>query len=149
MQVDKTKESVYDDCVAEGFITPLQRVDVDKTESNITISDEDFASAEDNVKNKRWNSAYKGYYDALHGLAEAFLRVKKIKSKNHQCLFVYICIKYPELELDWSFFEKIRMKRNGINYYGKPVSNEDIKDIKLRAQIYIKTLKDAITRSIK
>ena len=82
-------------------------------------------------KSNQWSSAYKLHYDALHELVGAFLRFDKIKSDNHQCLFAYLCEKHLELEFNWDFFEKIRTKRNGINYYGKPVTYEDWKEVAL------------------
>ena len=79
-----------------------------------------------------WSIIFRNYYDVLRQLVEAFIRFDKIKSLNHQCLFAYLCIKHPELELSWEFFEKIRTKRNGINYYGQPVSYNDFKVIELQ-----------------
>lgn len=80
----------------------------------------------------QWNSVYKLYYDALHELAESFLQFEKAKIDNHQCLFSYLCEKHPQLEFSWDFFEKVRTKRNGINYYGTPVDSDDWKDAELQ-----------------
>ena len=82
-------------------------------------------------------------------LVESYLCFDRIKSLNHQCLFAYLCIKYPELELSWEFFEKIRTKRNGINYYGQPVTSEDWKEVELQFKLYISTIKKEIEKKIK
>lgn len=96
----------------------------------------------------QWNSVYKLHYDALHGLVEGFLRFDKVKSENHQCLFAYLCKKHPELELDWDFFEKIRTKRNGINYYGTPVNQNDWKEAELQLTLYFNKLKKEIEKKV-
>ncbi len=53
------------------------------------------------------------------------------------------------MELDWDFFEKIRTKRNGINYYGTPVTQDDLKEIELQINIYIKAIKKEVEKKIK
>jgi len=72
----------------------------------------------------------------------------KIKSRNHLCLFAYLCEKYPALELDWNFFEKIRTKRNGIAYYGAPVNDKDWKEATVQFQLYIDLLKKEIKQGL-
>ena len=47
-----------------------------------------------------------------------------------------------------SFFEKVRTKRNGINYYGERVSYEDWKSIEVQMKIYISTLRKEITKRL-
>src|SRR3989344_3618680 len=74
--------------------------------------------------------------------------VEKIKIENHQCLFVYLCEKHPDLEFSWEFFEKVRTKRNGINYYGLPVDNKDWKEVELQFTLYINALKKEIEKKI-
>jgi len=100
------------------------------------------------LKKERFNSAYKLFYDVLHIVVEAYLCFDKVKSLNHQCLFAYLCEKHPELELSWDFFEKIRTKRNGINYYGQPVNSKDWKEIELQMGMYIKLIRKAIKEKI-
>ena len=89
------------------------------------------------------------YYDALHELAESFLRFEKVKIDNHQCLFAYLCEKHPHLEFNWDFFEKVRTKRNGINYYGTPVDSDDWKEVGLQFNPYIKKLREEIKNNLK
>ncbi|KKR78595.1 MAG: hypothetical protein UU24_C0031G0010, partial [Candidatus Nomurabacteria bacterium GW2011_GWA2_40_9] len=79
----------------------------------------------------------------------SFLRFENIKIDNHQCLFSYLCEKHLELEFSWDFFEKARTKRNGINYYGIPIKQDDWKDVELQFVLYIKKLKEEIKKRIK
>jgi hypothetical protein len=88
------------------------------------------------------------YYDVLHQLAEVFIRFEKVKVRNHLCLFAYLVVKHPELELNWDFFEKVRTKRNGINYYGTLVTEKDWKEVALEFQLNIKLLKENIEEKL-
>ncbi len=144
----KTLEERYESCKQHGFFEKIEDINIEKVKTNLKIAEEDLASANDSVKNKRWNSAYKLFYDVLHILVESYLCFDRMKSLNHQCLFAYLCIKHPELELNWEFFEKIRTKRNGINYYGQPVTSEDWKEAELQFNLYISTLKKEIKKKL-
>ncbi|MEA2036771.1 MAG: hypothetical protein U9O94_04645 [Nanoarchaeota archaeon] len=144
----KAAEECYDSCQTKGFFEKVEDTNIEKIKSNLKIAEEDLASAKDAVKKERWNSAYKLFYDVLHILVESYLCFDKMKSLNHQCLFAYLCIKHSQLELSWEFFEKIRTKRNGINYYGQPVSYEDWKAVELQFSLYISALKKEIGRKL-
>lgn len=148
MPKERTLKEAYENCKANGIYLPQKEVDKPKIKTMLKIAEEDLETIED-LKNKdRYNTTYKLSYDILHTLTEAFLNFDKIKSTNHQCLFTYLCIKHPELELDWNFFEKIRTKRNGIHYYGSSVVKNDWKEINLQIKLYIKTLQKAIKRKL-
>lgn len=144
MRQFRTVVEAYDICLADGNIIPQDNIDEDRIRASLRIAEEDLQSAEDSIAKKRWNSAYKMYYDVLHQLAEAFVRFDRIKIKTHLCLFAYLCEKHKNLELNWDFFEKIRTKRNGINYYGTPVNEKDWKEVALGFQLYINLLKQKI-----
>jgi len=63
-------------------------------------------------------------------------------------MFAYLCQKHPELELSWDFFEKVRTKRNGIQYYGTPVTYDDWKEIELQINNYIHLLIKEIEKKL-
>ena len=118
---------------------------MDKIKSTLDIAKGDTEAANSIKKNlprqsNQWNSVYKLYYDALHELTESFLCFEKVKIDNHQCLFAYLCENHPELEFSWDFFEKVRTRRNGINYYGTPVSYDDWNEVELQFNLYINKL---------
>jgi hypothetical protein len=147
------KES-YDKCLAEGTIIKLHgAVNSEKVrkmlllvESNKTVAQK---SAEDaNEKSVTWNTIYNLHYDVLRELVEAFLVFDFVKIINHKCLFAYLCIKHPDLDFNWEFFEKIRRNRNGINYYGQLVSYEDFKDVEMQLNLYVSTLKKEIEKKL-
>lgn len=148
MPVYRTKEEAYEKCISEGTIKSQERIDTEKIKATLKIAEEDLESGKDLIKKERYNSAYKMHYDVLHELTEAYLLFDKIKSLNHQCLFAYLCEKHPELELDWDFFETVRTKRNGINYYGKPVTSKDFKEIEVQINLYINIMKKEIEKKL-
>ena len=140
MRLFKNQDEAYNWCTAEGNYVPVLEVEENRIKANLTIAKEDLASAKDAITKKRFNSAYKIHYDVLHVLVEAYLLFDNIKSKNHLCLFTYICVKHPDLELHWNFFEKVRTKRNGIHYYGTLVTEQDWKEVALEFQLNINLL---------
>ncbi len=149
-----TQKEAFMKCTKEGKFLVVEDVDTDKIKSTLNIAEADIESA-DILKNiisdrsRQWNSVYKLYYDALHELVESFLRYYKIKINNHQCLFAYLCEKHPELEFDWDFFENLRTKRNGINYYGDAVNFKDWDNISVQYFLYVKKLREEIDKKIK
>ena len=149
-----TQKEAFGKCKREGKFIIIESTDEAKIRATLVIAEGDVESA--NVLKKsllknsnQWNSVYKLYYDALHELAESFLQFERVKIDNHQCLFAYLCEKYPHLEFSWDFFEKMRTKRNGINYYGTPVDSTDWKDVELQFNLYIKKLRGEINRKLK
>lgn len=140
-------------CKKQGRFIVTEKIDLEKIKATLNITEGDVDSA-DNLKKDlpkksfQWNGIYKLYYDALHELTESFLWFEKVKVDNHQCLFAYLCNKHPELNFSWDFFEKVRTKKNGINYYGTPVNKDDWKEVELQFNVYIRKLRER-ERSIK
>jgi len=148
-----TLKEAFDKCRIEGKFIPRKGVDTDKIKSMVEIALADLESGKEIKKtiskqSKQWSTVYKLHYDVLHELVEAFLHFDNIKSDNHQCLFAYLCEKHPKLELDWDFFEKVKTKRNGINYYGIAAMQEDWKEIEVQIYLYINVLKKEIKKRI-
>lgn len=149
-----TQNEAFAKCRKEGRFIVLEEIDLEKIKSTLIISEGDVESADLLKKNlskqsNKWNTIYKLYYDALHELAESFLRFDKVKVENHQCLFAYLCEKHSELDFSWDFFEKVRTKRNGINYYGSLVNYGDWKEVELQFTFYLKKLKEVVENKLK
>jgi len=150
---ERTSENIYDRCIADGYFTPLFPNE-EQVKTMLQLALTDLEAAKEWVKKTpkesgAWNAIYKLHYDILHSLIEAFLRLGKIKARTHECLFAHVCIKHPELELSWNFFEKIRSKRNRSLYYGDAITYQDWKEAKLQLNLYINTLKKAIEEKLK
>ena len=95
-----------------------------------------------------WTFVFRDHYESLRGLIEAYLLFEGIEADNHQCKNAYLCFKHPELELDWNFFETIRLKRNAINYRGHLLKYDDWKLLKLKFELHISALKKEIDKKL-
>src|SRR3989344_1541581 len=147
------QNEAFSKCKREGKFIYMEDFSKEKIKSTLIIAESDIESADLLLKNiskqsNQWNSIYKLYYDALHELVESFLQFDKVKIDNHQCMFVYLCEKHKGLEFNWDFFEKVRTKRNGINYYGTPVVFADWKEVELQFRLYLKKLKEEIKKRL-
>lgn len=154
MRKPETSKDAYDLCTQNGYFLPQEKVDKKKIRAIIMIATADFEQAHILVlsttkESNGWSTIYKLHYDVLRELVDAFLCFDKIKSSNHQCAFTYLCEKHTDLEFDWNFLEKIRTKRNGIQYYGTPVNYKDWKEIELQITLYINTIKKAVEAKLK
>ena len=96
-----------------------------------------------------WTFVFRDYYESLRGLIEAYILFEGIEADNHQCKNAYICSEHSELELDWEFFETIRLKRNAINYRGQLLKYDDWKTLKLKFELHINALKKEIENKLK
>ena len=154
MREFRTVAEALQKCEINGQIVPVIEVDVEKIKALIQFSDGDQEAGNKLMKGLDdksilWNNVYVCYYDALHKLVDAYLRFDKVSSLNHLCLFAYICENHSDLELDWSFFEKIRTKRNGVEYYGQKAGKDDWTSVQLQMKLYINTLKKAVEKKLK
>ena len=149
-----TLEETYDRCVSEGQILQIEELNLKKAETVLSHTRNEFEFLTSSlIKSGKempsWNFIYRNYYDILHELCEALLRLDKTKARTHQALFSYLCMKHPYLELDWDFFEKIRTKRNGIMYYFETVSYTDWKSVETQIKLYINFISKEIEKKIK
>ena len=149
----KTSGEAYESCLADGYFRNLSYVNKERIKSLIVNANTNIDSAKTLAQSlpkedKRWMTVYTLHYEAIRICAEAFLIFEKIMSENHQCLFAYLCMKHSELKFDWNFFEKIRTKRNGVNYYGEQVSYDEWKAVEPQFKLYISTLKKEIEKKL-
>ena len=151
MPRQRTREDIYDSCLAEGMLRNIDEVNRERIKSMMQNADTSLDSAKTLSKSlpnndRRWMNVYTLHYDALHLYTEALLMFSRVVSENHQCLFAALCAKRPDLELEWDFFERIRTARNGINYYGKYVGFKEWKEVEVQFTVYLSTLKNAIEK---
>lgn len=153
MRKPKTLEETYQSCTADGYINEIREVNYDKIKSLMQNAETGVRTANIVIKaireqDKEWMNVFLNHYDALRIYAEALLQFDKLDIPNHECLFASICIKHTKLELDWSFLNNVRRKRNGVNYYGEHVSYDDWKAVEHQFKLYASVLKKGIEKRL-
>jgi hypothetical protein len=63
-------------------------------------------------------------YDAARSLLEALALMKGYKVYNHECFVSFLAEIVKNKEMAF-LFNKVRLIRNGINYYGEPITLEE------------------------
>jgi hypothetical protein len=146
----KSLEDVYDDCCASGLIREKDIVDYELIRSLLISAEKERMMLKDAEKVINCNFVlFNLYYDVLRKLISAFLLFERIKSENHQCLNAYLCIKHPDLDIDWKMLETFRGLRNGINYEGKDISRDEWLEQKPCLEVYIRTFVKAVSEKLK
>jgi len=151
---ERTHASIFQKCTNEGSFRVLSEIDIDLIQTLYNIAMRDLKtvkkwSAQTGEKDEDWNIILKAGYDVLHCITEAFIYFDKIKVERHECLFVHIIEKHPELDFDWNFLDRIRTVRNRSIYYGRPATYEDWKSIEFQLNLYINTLKKKVEEKLK
>ena len=144
----------YDKCISSGGIREKNIVDIELIKSQKKIAEMGLAFIKDKSKNikkgsEEWTFVFRDYYEALRGLIEAFLLFDKVTCENHQCKYAYLCLKHPELDLEWNFLEIVRLKRNAINYRGQLLKYDDWKMFQLKFDLHINKLKQELEKKLK
>ena len=146
MPREKTLEGIYDTCLSDGLVrsvadaNPLKicaLMENARTHINSAgIFERALADAA-----LEWMDVYTLHYEALRLYAQALLLLIRLDAPNHQCLFASLCMHYPHLELEWEFFERIRIRRNGAHYHGERISRADWQGIAFQMGLYIEALR--------
>ncbi|NQV08415.1 hypothetical protein HQ529_01030 [Candidatus Woesearchaeota archaeon] len=150
MPKERTPEEVYDDLITRGL---YEEANLDKDEvekiKRISIEDYEFGKSLRKSNNANWRVIFNIHYDVLRQLCDQLMRFKKQKISNHQGLFAFIVLNFPELELNWDFFETVRSIRNRNKYNGKDIIKEIWKKVEFQIDLYTSTLKKEIERRLK
>lgn len=147
-------DSTYKLCEISGKFRVMNAIDIELVKSKELVSELglDFIREKSKGISKEspdWTFVFRDYYESLRGMMEAYLLFDRIVSDNHQCMNAYICIKHPELGLDWEFLEIARLKRNYINYRGQLVTYDDWNGLKLKFELHISALAKAVHEKLK
>lgn len=145
-------EKTFNACVSRGLIKE-KVIDIRLIKSLNLVAEKGIGFI--NVKSKDipkdsedWTFVFREHYESLRMLIEAFLLFDGIEADNHQCKNAYICFKHTELELDWEFLETIRLKRNAINYRGKLLKYDGWKQLRMKFELHINTLRKEIEKKL-
>ena len=151
INIDDLNET-YDACLAEGKFKE-KTADTELIKSLKSVAEKGIKFIKEKSKgipqeSTDWTFVFRDYYESLRGLIEAYLLFDGIEADNHQCKNSYLCVKHPELELNWDFLETIRLKRNAINYRGQLLNYADWNLFKLNFELHLSILKKKIEEKL-
>ena len=146
-------EKTYDLCVSTGRIKE-KYPDTELIKSLVLVAEKGLQFIDSKSKDipkdsTDWTFVFRDYYESLRGLIEANLLFEGIEAESHQCKNAYICIKHPELELDWNFLESARLKRNDINYRGHLMTYADWNSFRMNFSLHLNALRKFIKEKFK
>lgn len=155
MKIDiDSLEETYDKCIATGNIKEKAEIDTELIRSikKVALTGLEFIKKQTTGLSKEstdWTFVFREHYESLRGLIEAYLLFDMIKADSHQCKNAYLCLKHPELDLDWNFLETIRLKRNAVNYRGQLLKYTDWKLFEMKFTLHINKISEEIENKIK
>ena len=149
MLKERTPEKVYDELVTEGL---YEEAHLDKDEvikvKNMVVEDYEFGKTLRKMENPNYRVIFNIHYDVLRELCDQLMRFKKQKISNHQGLFAFIILNFPDLELDWNFLERIRTVRNENKYQGTDITKEMWMKAELQIDLYISAIKKELEEKL-
>lgn len=149
MPKERTPKEIYEDLATEGA---YEEANLDKDEiikiKTQCMEDYEFGKRLRKIENPNWRVIFNLNYDVLRELCTQLMIFKKQKISNHQGLFAFIILNFPELELDWNFFDLVRNIRNKNKYSGLDISKEVWKKVELQIDLYISSIKKEIEKRI-
>ncbi len=146
-------EKAYDRCVAYHGIRDEKDVETEQIQRLVDVSAKELDFVKGIKKNVKkdssdWTFVFRHYFDSLGCLLEAFMLFDGVTSNSPQCKHSYLCLKHPELELDWEFLETIRIKREGINKRGFMLGHQDWQMMELKFELCISKMKEEIGKKL-
>ncbi len=131
----------------------FEEANIDKYEvqkvMRFAIEDHEYSKKLRKEKDANWRVIFNIHYDVLRELCDQLIRFHKQKISNHRGLFAFIIINFPDLELDWKYFEMIRLIRNQNKYEGRDITMAMWKQLELQFDVYVSTLKKEIEKRLK
>ena len=127
------------ECIKERIIKEIKE-DQNLIKSTIKIAEAKIESA--NILPEAYHiSKICLFYDALRGFLEAISLKKGYKVYNHECYTSFIK-EILNLSREADIFDRLRKIRNGINYYGQSVTDEEAKETIKNLLYLIKRFKE-------
>lgn len=130
----------FDNSLKEGYV---KKTNVDKLRANSLIE-----ASKDTINttklillnNKTARSIFRELYEGLRQYCEALGYLYGYKFLSHESITYFISDILKE-ENTANYFDRARKLRNGINYYGRNISLESVKDALIEVPKKIKQLK--------
>jgi len=99
------------------------------------------------ITQKSARKTMSNYYDCLRAVIEAMAALDGIKSYSHEAFTFYLKENKKESILSEKF-DRLRKIRNGIEYYGKEISEEEVKDHKKEILKIIEALRNKYLKGV-
>jgi len=116
-------------------------LDINMIKSLIKTSDDGLEFFKNYVPDdKNSCTLFKNYYDFLREICEAVAISKEYKIYQHEAITLFLREVLNEDNISFKF-DKFRILRNGIHYYGKTIPKEETSKTISDIKIIIKTLK--------
>lgn len=148
--IEKTAKEVFEESAEKGL---YEEANLDKDEAEkilkLTIEDYRYGAGLKTGNNQNWRVIFNIHYDVLRELCSLLMRFKRQKTSNHQAMFAFVFLNFPELDLNWEFFETVRKTRNQNKYLGIDISREMWKRIEFQMDFYISVISKEIENKLK
>jgi len=97
----KTPQQIYEELSKEGIYEEanLDKDEVEKAKV-FAIEDCEYGKKLRKDNDPNYRVIFNIHYDVLRELCDQLMRFKKQKISNHQGLFAFIILKFPELDFD-------------------------------------------------
>jgi hypothetical protein len=146
-------ETVYDLCLSEGQFKEKDSLDIELIRSLKSSAEEKLVTVIGKAKILKRGSAdlglvFVGYYESLGFLIDAYLLFDNVESDNARAKNAYLCLKHPDLELDWNFLEGVRIKNELLINGGNVPGFDDWNLLKLQFELHIRALKVAVEKML-
>lgn len=147
--LERTPKEVYENIAAKGEYEEAN-LDADEVAKikQLAIEDYNYGKHLISLDNPNWRVIFNISYDVLRELSSLLMVFKKQKTGNHQGLFAFIILNFPELDLDWILFETVRKMRNQNKYQGVDITKENWKKVEFQINLYISALKKEIEKRL-
>ena len=137
----RTPDEVYDGLITEGA---YEEANLDLEELSkmfgLVIADYEFGKTLRKLQKPNWRVIFNIHYDMIRELCDILMRFKKQKVGNHQGLFAFIMLNFPEVDPDWNFFERVRTVRNRNKYLGADITAEMWKGSEIEIDLFISAM---------
>lgn len=149
MPREKTPKEVHDELSVKGEYEEahLDKAELEKA-MRMALEDYEYGKALRKSSDPNWRVIFNIHYDVLRELCDQLMRFKLQKTSNHQGLFAFIVLEFPELDLVWGFFETIRTIRNHNKYRNADITREMYKMNEAGFDVYISTLNKELEKRL-
>lgn len=141
LERERTPEELYDDLLTK---CQYEYVEFDKDKAKALM--QETLARYDSLKANKDSSDHKAVFSSYYGILKEFcdimLLMKEQKTDDDYARFLSVYVSFPELDLDFQFFEKLLSLQN------KPMTKELWKSLELQFTVYTSAIVDWLKKNI-